>query len=102
MLASFTVISRASSGLTRTSEAMELRVLKRKCGLIWRWRASRRASRRRCFCSSSFISMRRAFHFEGDAYYDGRAEPDEHLHPQFLGKQREELVRKGARQPDAE
>ena len=61
MLASLTVISRASSGLMRTSEAMELRVLKRKWGLIWRCRASRRASRSRRFCSSSFISMRRAF-----------------------------------------
>jgi hypothetical protein len=46
----------------RTSEAMELSVLKRKWGLIWRCRASRRASSSRRFCSSSFISMRSAFH----------------------------------------
>ena len=61
MLLSLTIISRASSGLERTSEAMELRVLKRKCGLIWRCRASRRASRRRRDCSSNLRSMRTAF-----------------------------------------
>ena len=61
MLASLTVISRANSGFMRTSEAMELSVLKRKCGLICRCRASSRASSSSRFCSSSFISMRSAF-----------------------------------------
>jgi len=61
MCESLTIISRARSGFERMSEAMELRVLKRKWGLIWRWRASRRASRRRRDCSSSLCSMRTAF-----------------------------------------
>ncbi len=62
MLASFTVISRASSGFRRTRDAIELSVLNRKCGLIWRCRASRRASSSKRFCSSNFISMRSASH----------------------------------------
>ena len=61
MLASLTIMVRASSGWERTSEVMELRVLKRKWGLIWRCRASRRASRRSLPCSSSFCWMRMAF-----------------------------------------
>jgi hypothetical protein len=61
MLPNCTIISRAISGRKRTSEAMELRVLKRKWGLICRCRASKRASSTSRFCSFSLISMRLAF-----------------------------------------
>ena len=61
MLPNCTIISRAISGRKRTSEAMELSVLKRKCGLICRCRASKRASSTSRFCSFSLISMRLEF-----------------------------------------
>ena len=61
MLASFTISSRACSGRTRTKDEMEFSVLKRKWGLIWLCRASRRACRSNRSCSSSLSSMRVAF-----------------------------------------
>ena len=45
-------------GIWRISEATEFSVLNRKCGLIWRLSAARRASFRRNCCCSSFFSLR--------------------------------------------
>ena len=61
MFPSFTIMSRAESGLPRTSDEMEFSVLNRKCGLIWLCSASMRACSNRRSCCSNFISMRTLF-----------------------------------------
>ena len=45
----------------RISDATEFSVLNRKCGLIWRLSAARRASFKRICCCSSFFSLRLLF-----------------------------------------
>jgi len=60
MLASLTVISRASSGWLRTKAAMELRVLKRN-GDDLALECVEAGFEQEAFCSSSLSSMRRAF-----------------------------------------
>ena len=61
MLASLIMSSRAVSGAKRTSDDTELRVLKRKWGLIWFCSASMRACSSRRSCSSNLIWMRTLF-----------------------------------------
>ena len=61
ILESFSTMTRAWLGSVRINEETEFSVLKRKCGLIWLVRASRRASIRCRCCSSSFSSLRVLF-----------------------------------------
>src|SRR6267378_2908459 len=68
MLLSFSTTPRAESGSKRINADTVLRVLNRKCGLIWLESASMRAFSKSCWWRSRFISMRVLFQiFSGAA-----------------------------------
>jgi hypothetical protein len=87
----------------RTSEAMELSVLKRKVRIDLALQGVEPGFEQQALLLFQLqFDAQRVPHLERNAHHDGRAEPDQRLQPPLAGEQRKEAVRKGVGDPVAD